>query len=289
VTAVGDRTRGLLAPASDTIDADARVAVRDVLVARLAPLVAPLPPGAPVVVGLPLLRQVRTRPETLAVPDEPFAWRPVFVRRSLGLAVVAACARGRFRNPLDAVGPVMTEAVDRWRETGWRTYHWEPWVAGLAPGARAVVQAEAVGWASSLWAALDWSQFDALPQIGGNDDSWACPAAHTLRLKGRPELRVPLAAAPSADRHPGDRGAVALVSLTSGHPPDAWREELAYLALVAALGSPSRPVPARVLGLWPDAGAVRSVEVDEDALSGAADLVVATVAAVVEARRPVPV
>ena len=243
---------------------------------RLAPLVVPMPPGPPVVVGLPLLRQARTRPETLAEPDEPFAWRPVFVRRSLGLAVVDACAHRRFRSPLDAVGPVVAEAVDQWRQTGWRTYHWEPWVAGLAPGARAAVLAEAVGWASSLWSALDWSRFDTVPQIGGPDDTWVCPAVRTLRLKGRPDLRVA-----------GEGGAVALVSVSSGHPSDDWREELAYLALVAALRSPLRPVPARVLGLWPASGADRSVEIDEGVLTGAADLVVATVGALVEARRPV--
>jgi hypothetical protein len=212
----------------------------------------------------------------LAEPEEPFAWRPVFVRRSLGLAVVDACAHGRFRSPLDAVGPVVAEAVEQWRQTGWRTYHWEPWVAGLAPGARAAVLAEAVGWASSLWSALDWSLFDTVPQIGGSDDTWVCPAVRPLRLKGRPELRVS-----------GEGGAVALVSVSSGHPSDAWREELAYLALVAALRSPWRSVPARVLGLWPASGADHSVEIDRGVLTGAADLVVATVAAVVEARRPV--
>jgi hypothetical protein len=291
VTAVGDRTRALVAPASIRIAPGFRAAVRADLVTRLGPLVAPLAPGDPLVVDSPLLRQARTRPEMLTGPQEPFAWRPVYVRRSLGLAVVDACARGRFPTPLAAAGPVVVDAVDRWEETGWRTFHWEPWVAGLAPGARAVVLAEAVGWASSLWSSLDWSAFDPLPQFGGADDQWVCPAVRTLRLKARPELRVPLVgAAPGAPGGPtgGDRGAVALVSVSGGHPPETWRGELAYLALVASLRSPSRPVPVRVLGLWPDAGADRCVEIDEAALTGAADRVVGTVAAVVEARRSVP-
>ncbi len=286
MTAAGDRTEALVAPAVGAIEASVRVQLRNDLVSRLAPLAALLPPGPPVVVDLPLLRRARTRPEALSEPDEPFAWRPVFVRRSLGLAVVDACAHRRFRSPLDAVGPVVAEAVDQWRETGWRTYHWEPWVAGLAPGARAAVLAEAVGWASSLWSALDWSVIGGVPEIGGSDDTWVCPAVRTLRLKGRSELRVPLVAGTSAPRVRGDGEAVALVSVSGGHPSDVWREELAYLALVAALRSPSRPVPARVLGLWPASGADRSVEIDEGALAAAADLVVAVVAAVVEARRP---
>ena len=96
MTAVGDRTRALVAPASDTIAEDALAAVHADLVSRLAPLVAPMPPGSSPVVDLPLLRTARSHPERLVAPEEPFAWRPVFVRRSLGLAVVDACAADAF-------------------------------------------------------------------------------------------------------------------------------------------------------------------------------------------------
>ncbi len=274
---IDDGTRSLTAPPPPPVDPAVRTALRGQLVARLGPLVAPLPAGDPVVVTLPLLRQARSRPESLGERDAPFAWRPAFVRRSLGLAVVEACAAGRFHSPLEAAGPVAAEAVARWEETGWRIYHWEPWVAGLAPGARAVVLAEAVGWASSLWSSFDWSGMDPLPDFGGADDQWACPSTHSVRLKGRSELRLPL----------GPGGAAALVSVSGGCPTEGWREELAFLALTASLRSPSRPVPARVVGLWPDAGADRCVEIDETVLAAAVDRVVATVAAVVDSRRPV--
>jgi hypothetical protein len=244
-------------------------------VARLGPLVAPLPAADPVVVTLPLLRQARSRPGSVGEREAPFAWRPAFVRRSLGLSVVEACAAGRFRSPLEAVGPVVADAVARWEETGWRTYHWEPWVAGLAPGARAVVVAEATGWATSLWSSFDWSMMDPRPDFGGVDDQWACPSTHSVRLKGRSEFRLPL----------GPGGSVALVSVSGGCPSEGWREELSFLALTAALRSPTRPVPARVTGLWPDAGADRCLEIDGEALAGAVDRVVATVAAVATTRR----
>ena len=39
--------------------------------------------------------------------------------------------------------------MSEWRQTGWRTFHWEPWLAGLPAGARAVVLAEAVTWATA--------------------------------------------------------------------------------------------------------------------------------------------
>lgn len=286
MTPVEARTRALVAPAAALVDMAARTALRSRLVHRLGPLVAPLPPNDPVVVSLPVLRQARARPESLGAPEEPFGWRPAFVRRSLGLAVVEASALGRFRTPLDAVGPVAAEAVDRWEQTGWRTFHWEPWLAALAPGARAVAMAEAVGWASSLWSSLDWSLIDPALLFGGPEDQWTCPAVRTVRLKGRAELRVPLAG-PGPGNTPEGGAPTALVSVSGGCPSEAWREELAYLALVASLRSPSRPVPARVLGRWPDAGADRTVEIDEQALDAAVDRVVECVTAVVEARSSV--
>ena len=86
----------------------------------------------------------------------------------------------------------------------------------------------------------------------------------------------------------GNRGRVVLVSVSGGCPGEAWPAELAYLALVASLRSPSRPVPARVTGIWPDSGEARSIEIDEPALAAAVDLAVDGVAAVVDARWPVP-
>ncbi len=285
MTTVGDRTRRLLAPPPNPVPEAARRHLHQQLASELGSIVAPLSASDPVVVTLPVLRQARLRPDSLGEAVEAFAWRPIFVRRSLGLAVVEACAGGQFRTPLEAVGPVADEAVGRWEKTGWRTFHWEPWVAGLAPGARAVVLAEAAGWASALWSSLRWSAIPAHSRFGGADDHWVCPAAPPVRLKGRTELRIPLDAG-----GPGrEEGAVALVSVSGGCPTDTWSEELAYLALVASLRSASLPVPARVLGLWPDAGVDRSVEIDTDNLARAVERAVTTTAAVVRSRLALPV
>jgi hypothetical protein len=273
------------APAGSRVDRSEVVTIGDRLMEALPSLVERLPAGQQVVMTLPLLRRARSCPERLAQPEEPFTWRPAFVRRSLGLAVVDACVTGRFRTPAEAVGPVADEAVADWERTGWRTYHWEPWVAGLDPGARAVVLADALTWATALWSSFEWGSFGLSPRLGGPDDQWICPATRTMRLKARAELRVPLV---DGGSRPGRRGhtgpASALVSVSSGCPGTGWDDELAYLALVAGLRSPTRPVPARVLGLWPDAGLHSSVEIDHRALGMAADRVVAAVAAVVEAR-----
>lgn len=283
-SAADTRTRALTAPAVTCVTDDDRARIREELVSALAPIVERLPRGEQMVVTLPLLRRAQSDPGSLVVPEEPFAWKPAFVRRSLGLAVVDACATGRFRAPSEAIGPVVAAAVAEWERSGWRTFHWEPWFAGLPGGARAVVEANAVTWATALWSSFDWQSFDRVPRIGGADDQWACPAGRTLRLKGRTELRVPVA----AEGEPPDSPASApeaIVSVSGGGPGAGWADELAYLALVSALRSPSRPVPARVMGLWPDAGTHRTVEIDRQTLGDAAKRVEASVAGLVDSRR----
>jgi hypothetical protein len=198
------------------------------------------------------------------------------------------------------VAAVADEAVADWVRTGWRTFHWEPWFGGLSVGARSVVLAEAATWATALWSGVDWNQFASLPTTGGPDDQWICTAARTVRLKGRSELRVGIAA-PACCRtgHQGATGStieaasmadapgpsMTLLSVSGGIPSEDWRSELGFLALVASLRSPSRPVPARVAGLWPDAGAQRMIDVDAEILLAAADRVVSTVSKWVGARR----
>ncbi len=271
ITRASAATLELTAPPASRVVDDVRLRIRDRLVSDLATSIGELALGEQVEITLPLLRRAVAHPEPPAAREEPFAWKPIFVRRSLGLALVNACATGRFRSPCEGAGPVAADAVTEWRRTGWRTFHWEPWFAGLPLGARAVVLADAVGWASAVWSSFDWSGFAALPQIGGADDQWTCPALRTIRLKARSEMRVPLTTSGPAPR--GDQCAtrqVALVSVSGGSPADGWPDELAYLALVAGLGSPSRPVPARVMGLWPDAGLRLTVDIDESALEGAA-------------------
>ncbi len=278
-------TTTLVGAPSTAVDERIWAGLRQNLSTRIAPLVEGRAPGDQVKLSLSLLRQARSRPESLADPPEPFAWKPVFVRRSLGLAVVRACATRRFRSPAEAVGPVADQAVADWEQTGWRTYHWEPWLAGLAPGARAAVLAEATTWATSLWSSLDWEAFGPVPEIGGPDDTWVCPASRSVRLKGRCEMRVPLGDRPGTVAGAPAGGSRGLVSVASGSPGATWGEELAYLALVAGLRTPIRPRPARVVGLWPEAGVYRIVETDEQVLAAAADRVVATVSVLAEKAR----
>jgi hypothetical protein len=293
-------TSRLLAPARTCVDDVARQAARDRLLSAVPTLVDELPAGDQVVITLPVLRQARLGPDGVLGMDQPFAWKPAFVRRSLGLAAIESCLQHRHGTPAEAVAAVADEAVAAWVRTGWRTFHWEPWFGGLSVGARSVVLAEAATWATALWSGVDWNQFASLPTTGGPDDQWICTAARTVRLKGRSELRVGIPA-PACCRtgHQGPAGStieagsladapgpsMALVSVSGGIPSEDWRTELGFLALVASLRSPSRPVPARVAGLWPDAGAQRMIDVDAEILRAACDRVVSTVSEWVASRR----
>jgi hypothetical protein len=298
---VGTLTSDLLAPARTCIDGSVRQDVRDRLLSAVPPLVEDLPAGEQVVITLPVLRQARQGVDITLGSDQPFAWKPTFVRRSLGLAAIESCLQHRHATPAEAVGVVADEAVATWARTGWRTFHWEPWFGGLPSGGRSVVLAEAATWATALWSALDWNQFGSVPVTGGPDDQWICTAARTVRLKGRCELRVGIS--PPECCRLGRHGAVgsgegatrsgndstcpptALVSVTGGVPAEDWRADLGFLALVASLRSPSRPVPARVAGLWPDVGAHRMLDVDGEVLVVAADKVIATVSQWAASRR----
>ena len=284
----------VMAPAPEvtgfpTLDEVVRTRVRDELVDAITTEVDGLPPGEPLEVSLVSLRRAHSCPEAVGQPESAFVWKPAFARRSLGLAAVRACAEERFRGPAEAVGPLADRAVEEWRRTGWRTFHWEPWFAGLGEGARAAVLAEATSWATPLWASADWVALGRRADIGGPDDLWTCPGARTVRLKGRWEARVSPAsdgASGSDECHAGH--GPALVSVSGGSPGAGWAEELGFLALVAGLQAADRPVASRVVGLWPESGMRRTVGIDGPVLAAAAERAVATVSLVVRARRTRP-
>lgn len=246
---------------------DATAAVRDRLDRIVPELVEDSDRRGGTVMSLHRLRQMRREPDG---PDEPFAWKPAFVRRSLGLAAIDACLDRTVGGPAAAVGPVADAAVSEWQRTGWRTFHWEPWLANLGSAARAAVLAEATTWATAVWTSVDWARLPARPRLGGPDDRWTCPTASGVHLVARSEIKVAL----DDGRHPDGAGGglAALVSIAGGAPRRGWESELGYLAMVGRLGPLGGARPVRVVGLWPEAGEHRVVEVTEPVLSAACDL-----------------
>ena len=286
------RSASLIAPMTNAPLPSSFDALRSRLARQLATAADGQPQWRELVVTLPILRRALAPRGRAHSWDEPFRWKPVFVRRSLGLAAIEACVRGDFRAPAEAVGPVADEAVVAWKASGWRTYHWEPWLAWLPTGARAVVIAEAVRWATQLWCALEWAELGPELRIGGADDQWACPPNGAVRLRGRVDIRVPLSSGgataptecPFGGREAGGRAEgptqcrEALVVTAGGVPPQNWETDLAFPALVSVLHRPRQLAPWRVMGIWPDAGVERTVEIDAELLDRVARRVVAAVA-----------
>jgi len=202
--------------------------------------------------------------------DSGFVPSPFLCRRSIGIAAVRRCARGRASSPSSAVREVIESALDDLKisspsVSAPRAPWWAQWYEGLTPGARAVVEAEAVTWATQLWTALEWNRFSRPAVIGEGDDWWRPPGRSQVAFKGRVELKA----------WAGPRQAFLVIGSRS--PSTNWRTALAFPALVAAFARGERCAPGRVVGLWPQSGIVRVHPIDTAALCEAADAAVAAV------------
>jgi hypothetical protein len=146
------------------------------------------------------------------------------------------------------------------------------WLAGLPAAGLAVVQAEAVTWATRLWCALDWSAFGDLPLIG-RDHWWDSPHSSLLAIRSRAEVR---SVGFDQEGHPFS---VHLVVLTGPRRPTV-RSELSVVAMVEALQAASSLPPGRVVGWWPDSGHLVKVEVDRASVTAGVEAVAHTLAGV---------
>jgi hypothetical protein len=271
----------LLAPAPAPTP-DAVVAVRRRLSEALVPLAAAGEPGRRLVLDRRMVVLALRRPEALGEvrPCRPCA---AACRRSVGLAAVARCRRPRAAGPARAVACVLAEGAEAaaradpdveagapgrgapapwWGTAPW----WAAWYASLAPGAKAVVAAEATTWATELWTSLAWDRLPSPVVVGGPDDWWDLPGGR-LTLRGRAEVRLRV------------EGRQVLVAVGAGAPDGSSRAELAFVGLVAALAGGAGSMPGKVVGLWPAAGQVRVLPVDAGVLEAAAEQVRAFAAA----------
>jgi hypothetical protein len=186
----------------------------------------------------------------------PFAWSARTARRGLGLAAVRLLVSGGARSPAEAVETRLAESA-RWvREGNPCASQLDRWVAGLSPGGRAAVGAEAVTWATRLWCAVDWAALGSPPAIG-RDRWWDSPHSALLALRGRAEVRT-------------DRANLVVLS---GPRRDSVRAELALVILVESLRTSGGAVPGRVIGWWPDSGRLVRVEPEPAALTLGAEAV----------------
>lgn len=197
--------------------------------------------------------------------QSPFRWSPRTTRRIIGLAALRRCVAGAADSPLSAVGQVLDDA----RSGRIASASWGPWLAALPPGALGLVAAEAVGWATEAYDALDWARLDH-PLVGAPDRFWDVPGLSGLALRGRAEVRALV---------PGDDGPrpVLLCVMTGWPGADdgaegvaRTRAEILLAALVDVVRRPAAVAPARVVGWWPASGRTLALAVDEPGLAAAA-------------------
>ena len=270
----GALTDALTAPPTGSVSAEALGALRDRLAGELATLVEELPTGEKLILDGFRFGQARDHPDRLGDDDGHFVASPALCQRTVGSGAVARCLRRRSASPAVAVAEVLAAGAEDAAEGGDPTVRppwWAAWYRGLPAGGRAMVEAEAVTWATQVWTALEWERL-AQPMVGGSDDWWDCPGTRSLTLRGRADVRVRAGGRP------------ALLVVGSGLPPSGWRGTLGFPALVASLARGQGSVPARVVGLWPACGQVRILPVDQGVLAETATAVTAAVATWVDAR-----
>lgn len=273
-------TEALLASPEHRLESGSLEELRARLLRELPLLADMIPQDRRLQIGNFELTLARDHPESCAVSrsDERFTPSAALTRRAVGLAAVERCVRGRSTVPQIAAAEVLEAGLDDLAESrrargAPRAPWWAEWYETLGPGGRATVLAEAVTWGTLLWTSLDWARFPRPPVIGGRDDFWDCPGRRQLVVRGRAEVRA----------FAGDRPVMLVIA--PRYPGPAWRADLAHRALVVAMSRGESSVPARVVGLWPASGMVRICEVDEPALSEAADALVSSVETWVDAIR----
>jgi len=234
-----------------------------------------LPAGRAVRVDGYFLRTALTAPEQLSQPD-PFGWSPRTARRLLGLAAVRACVGGTERTPADAVAHVVSAAVDDARRGSQRTGSLADWLLGLPVGGRAVVRAEAVTWATQLLSALEWRILAPGP-IVGSDQWWDGPPGCRVAVRGRSEVRTLTLGDGSAVGSKLGAAPPALFSMLGGRPSPVAALELGLAGLASFMARPKEPVPARVVGWWPQCGRAMVLPVDAPSLRNTADAVVSAI------------
>ncbi len=199
-------------------------------------------------------------------PSTPFRWTARTARRTIGLAALRSGIGGGPPAPADSVGHVMRAMTEDGRHGLGRPGGIEQWLASLPAGGVAVVAAEATGWVAGLSGAVTWDRLGGA-EIGPADH-WS-NAGPGVTIRGRADVRVPVGN--------GDDGSrTVLLTMAGGRPGPTSRAALGLPALVAAVDR-QVPVPARVVGWWPECGRAIVLPVDGALLEATADAVVAAV------------
>lgn len=243
--------------------------------------------GPPVRVDGFALRAAAGAPGAGTPGPAPFHWTPRTARRAVGVWAASRVVDGRARTPSDGTRLVMDELADRARRVGARPGSLGEWLAAASGGLLAATRAEATTWATHLVTALDWSRLAPAAEVGGPDRWWDLPGDPRIGLRGRADVRVAVPGDPASAPH-GDAARCSFLTVCAGRPGPTSRVELGLTPLVHVLRHPCGPLPARVVGWWPECGRALVLPVDEGLLAVSARAAVEAVraAAVRRAARP---
>ena len=192
-----------------------------------------------------------------------FTWTPGAARRSLAAAALRRALSSPGTALVHAVQRAVEDQVARARTGQTSSGSLAAWLESLEAPALGLVIAEAAGWAATT---LEAARGLADPWVVAASDLYYDVAGARTTLRGRRDLEVTR----------GDERVI--VRLRPGAPGPSAGAGLRVDLVVAALADHGGVAPARVVGLWPEAGVVLGVDATmPDLRAGARDLVRAAV------------
>lgn len=177
----------------------------------------------------------------------PFAWDARLARRSLASAAVSRLVTGSSATLREAVNDAAAALVARAQSGRAGAGSLGAWLEGAEGPARALARAGALTWAST--------QLEVAGQLPGEAhhypaDAYYDVATARVTLRARRDLRA--------------GGSV--VRLRAGSPSRTAGAGLRADLAALALADPAGVAPARLVGVWPEAGVVIGLDADDDAL-----------------------
>jgi hypothetical protein len=197
-------------------------------------------------------------------PSGVFRWSPATARRVLGNAALRRSLSDPSMTGFAAVEEEMDDqllrAVSGYARGGSLAYY----LADSSPSVRALICAEAANWANQLGEA---AQSLECPWSVSLSDAYYDVARARTTLRGRRDLLV------------NREASRVLLRVRSGSPGKSAGPGLRADLTIDALADPVGVAATRIIGLWPEAGVVLSVDgTMEDLRAGARDLVRTAVA-----------
>jgi hypothetical protein len=202
--------------------------------------------------------------ERAGQPYDAFRWSPVTARRLLGNAALRRVVDDPTLSEAAAVDLEVSELLLRAAEGYARRGSLGHWLSQTSPSVVGLVSAEAANWTTQLSEAAEGI---FCPWRVASSDAYYDVARARTTLRGRRDLVV----TKGSSR--------VLLRFRSGAPGKSAGPGLRADLTIDALAEPDGRAAARVLGLWPEAGVLLSVDATMgDLRLGARDLVRTAVA-----------